>query len=104
TKPGQHRARSRDVARGAALARRRAMASRDPARGRARGLPEGQTKGKIEGKREGKIKGKREGKIEGKIEGRREGKIEALLAVLTARGFALDSGRRRQIGRARDLA
>jgi Uma2 family endonuclease len=55
-----------------------------------------------EGKAEGRTEGKAEGRTEGKAEGRTEGKAEALLAVLAARGIALDRAMRDRILGERD--
>jgi Putative restriction endonuclease/Essential protein Yae1, N terminal len=65
---------------------------------RAEGQAEGKREGLAEGKREGLAEGKREGLAEGKLHGR----AEALLAILIARGVAINPGDRAQILGERD--
>ena len=100
----------------AARARDRAAAEqKGVAEGIARGLAEGKQEGLAEGKQEGLVEGKQEGLVEGKQEGLAEGKqeglaegiargrAESLIAILDARGIALDDTDRARILGERDL-
>lgn len=57
-----------------------------------------------EARSQGQTEGKAEGKVEGKVEGRAEGKAEALIAVLAARGVAVNDVVRQKIFACHDQA
>ena len=53
--------------------------------------------GRAEGEAEGRAEGEAKGRAEGEAKGEAKGRAEALLAVLTARGMALDASTRERI-------
>jgi flagellar biosynthesis/type III secretory pathway protein FliH len=65
---------------------------------------EAKAEGRAEGLAEGLAEGRAKGLAEGKAEGRAEGKAEALIALLTARGIALDRATRERLLGERDAA
>jgi hypothetical protein len=59
--------------------------------------------GRVEGEAKGRAEGEVKGRAEGRTEGRTEGEARAVLAVLGARGIAVDEELRQRVLRTNDL-